>query len=207
MDSQHQSTGRDASLTDLYRHLLMRIPRTTGLAAPVATLGRAAPQQRPWCAFLVLLLLVAITSCGKDAEPKYETAWLHGSVDDRLELVAKHLRGFDMAMVETGYRYGELHWAMQDKNWKYADYQVKKIRLSMENGIQRRPKREPSARASIFEILSMVEEAIAERNMALLRKRFDQLTVQCNGCHAAEDVAFFNVMPPATRISSIQTTR
>jgi hypothetical protein len=35
--------------------------------------------------------------------------WLRGSVDERFAQVAKHLRGFDMAMVETGHRYGELY--------------------------------------------------------------------------------------------------
>ena len=188
------------------KHPLITVPRATAVAALAGPLGRAASKQRPWRGFSVLLL-VTITSCGRNAEPEYKTAWLQGSADDRFELVAKHLRGFDMAMVETGYRYGELYWAMQDKNWEYADYQVKKIRLSIENGIERRPKRAPSARASIFGILSMIEEAIAERKMALLRERFDQLTIQCNGCHAAEDVAFFNVIPPATRISSIQISR
>jgi hypothetical protein len=55
-----------------------------------------------------------------------ETAWPKGSVEGRFHLVAKHLRGFDMAMVETGHRYAELYWAGKDANWAYADYQLAK---------------------------------------------------------------------------------
>jgi hypothetical protein len=38
-----------------------------------------------------------------------EGGWLAGTVDDKFDTVAKQLRRFDMAMVETGYRYSELH--------------------------------------------------------------------------------------------------
>ena len=37
-----------------------------------------------------------------------EGGWLAGTVDAKFDTVAKQLRGFDMAMVETGYRYNEL---------------------------------------------------------------------------------------------------
>jgi hypothetical protein len=34
--------------------------------------------------------------------------WLKGTTDERLDVVAEQLRGFDMAMVEVGYRFTEL---------------------------------------------------------------------------------------------------
>jgi hypothetical protein len=45
---------------------------------------------------------------------------LTGSDEDKFDHVARQLRGFDMAMMEVGYRYTELFWAGQDKNWDYA---------------------------------------------------------------------------------------
>ena len=42
-------------------------------------------------------------------------------------------------MVETGYRYQELYWAGQDENWEYADYQLEKIKIAIENGLDADP--------------------------------------------------------------------
>jgi hypothetical protein len=73
-----------------------------------------------------------------------------------------------MAMVETGYRYTELYWAAQDDNWGYADYQIKKIRTAVENGLERRPKRAASAETFLKVMLPAVEEAITRRDASLL---------------------------------------
>ena len=54
-----------------------------------------------------------------------EAKWLvQGSSDERFVKIASQLRGFDVAMVETGYRYGELYWAGRDENYDYARYQL-----------------------------------------------------------------------------------
>ncbi len=47
-------------------------------------------------------------------------------------------------MVETGYRYQELYWEGQDQNWDYAGYHLNKIKIAIENGLERRPKRAKS---------------------------------------------------------------
>jgi len=88
--------------------------------------------------FVFGLLVLGITACTQPpaattaAPPTVsasgEGGWLAGTVDQKFDTVAKQLRGFDMAMVETGYRYTELHWAVQDRNWGYADYQIKSRR-------------------------------------------------------------------------------
>lgn len=128
-------------------------------------------------------------------------AWLlSGTNDDRFTRVAKHLQGFDVAMVETGYRYAELYWAGQDENWDYAKYQAGKIRTAVQNGVERRPRRGPSAQM-LEGALSAVEAAIAARDPALFSEQFSALTATCNACHHAEDVAFVRVRPPAARTS------
>jgi hypothetical protein len=135
--------------------------------------------------------------------PEDAEAWLlDGTTDERFARVAKHLRGFDVAMAETGYRYGELYWAGQDRNWDYAKYQAGKIRTAVRNGVERRPKRAQSAK--MLEIaLPGVEEAIKAKDAALFAERFDALTATCNACHHAERVPFVHVRPPTTRTSPV----
>lgn len=133
--------------------------------------------------------------------PSKGAAWLlAGTADERFARVAKHLRGFDVAMVETGYRYGELYWAGQDENWDYAKYQLEKIRTAVANGVERRPKRARSALALEMALVN-VEEAITRRDAPLFRTRFDALTSTCNTCHEQERVPFVHVRPPSVRAS------
>ena len=135
------------------------------------------------------------------AAPSEGEAWLlSGTSDERFARVARHLRGFDVAMAETGYRYGELYWAGQDRNWDYAKYQIEKIRTAVRNGVERRPKRGPSAQM-LEGALPGVEGAITARDPALFVERFNVLTATCNACHQAERVPFVHVRPPSFRTS------
>lgn len=122
--------------------------------------------------FALAFLVVGFAACTRPpaAAASGEGGWLAGTVDEKFETVAKQLRGFDMAMVETGYRYNELYWAARDRNWGYADYLAKKIRTAIENGLQRRPKRAQSAKTFLTIVLPAVEEAIARRDATLLRR-------------------------------------
>ncbi|MBM3778712.1 MAG: hypothetical protein FJW23_10825 [Acidimicrobiia bacterium] len=101
-------------------------------------------------AFVVGTLAAGCAPPPAEVPPPAETAvgadgWLSGTTDEKFETVAKQLRGFDMAMVETGYRFNELYWAVQDGNFGFAKYQTEKIRTALENGLERRPRRAKSA--------------------------------------------------------------
>lgn len=128
-----------------------------------------------------------------------EGGWLAGTVDEKFETVAAQLRGFDMAMVETGYRYNELYWAAKDSTWGSAQYQAGKIRTAIENGLKRRPKRAKSAETFLTIVLPSVEEAIKQRDAALLQDRMGPLRSTCNSCHKDEQVEFIQVGEPQTR--------
>lgn len=132
-----------------------------------------------------------------------EAKWLvQGSSDERFVKIASQLRGFDMAMVETGYRYGELYWAGRDENYDYARYQLQKIETAIARGVERRPKREPSSH-----VLDGPKEgllrAINTRNHKDFDTAFAALTVACNTCHVAEKVPFVHVAPPTVRTSVV----
>ena len=98
----------------------------------------------------------------------------------------------------------ELYWSGRDGNWPAAAYHVDKIRLAIENGLERRPKRAASARPFLEGPLTALGEAIAARDAALFAARFETLTAGCNACHASEEMGFLDVRPPTARTSPIQ---
>jgi hypothetical protein len=140
----------------------------------------------------------------QDNRPAGSDGWLKGDQDEKFNTVAGQLRGFDMAMVETGYRYAELYWAGQDQNWEYADYQVDKIRTAIENGLERRPKRSESAQPFLQTDLPAMKAAIQAQDTVLFRKNFVLLQASCRSCHVKEDVPFIQAVIPQVRVSSIQ---
>jgi hypothetical protein len=154
---------------------------------------------------VLTLTLGSLTACTQSppATASGEGGWLAGTADQKFDTVAKHLRGFDMAMVETGYRYNELYWAAQDGNWGYAQYQIQKIRTAVENGLERRPKRAASAETFLKIVLPAVEDAIVRRDASLLRERLATLRSTCNTCHEAEKVEFVHVGEPQVRTFTV----
>jgi hypothetical protein len=71
-------------------------------------------------AFMVRSTMVAVMFCAllmsacnrsngsqpvNDSQPVGEGGWLQGNTNEKFEVVARQLRGFDLAMVETGYRF------------------------------------------------------------------------------------------------------
>jgi hypothetical protein len=135
--------------------------------------------------------------------PSREPDWLQGDVDSRFQLVAKHLRGFDVAMAEVGHRYVELYWAGQDRNWAYAAYQLAKIETAVANGVERRPKRAASARMLDAAVIGM-RAAIVSTDRTSFDRAFAVLTETCNACHSAERVPFITVAQPNVRLSPVR---
>jgi hypothetical protein len=128
---------------------------------------------------------------------------LKGDENQKFETIAKQLRGFDMAMVETGYRYQELYWAGKDENWEYAAYQAEKIKVAIENGLERRPKRAASAQNFLNVALPEIGKAIATRDTIQFKQAFTALTANCMACHALEKVSFVTVKTPVERQSPV----
>ncbi len=160
---------------------------------------------------LLLVLIALITGCSEQNESKEEESynsgkdgWLSGSEADKFDMIANQLRGFDMAMVETGYRYQELYWAGQDQNWEYAQYQLEKIEKTIKNGLERRPKRAESAQNFLNVTVPEMKEAILKNDSLIFDQSFKLLTNSCNSCHAMEEVPFFTVNVPIHRQSPIR---
>jgi len=154
--------------------------------------------------FLIFSAFVFMACNQQESNGNAQGKWIKGSDQEQLNTIEKQFRGFDLAMVETGYRYQELYWAGQDENWEYADYQLEKIKVAIENGFERRPLRAKSAEHFMQEILPEMKRVLEKRDTASFNQGFQLLTANCNSCHALEDVSFFNVQIPETRHSPIK---
>lgn len=155
--------------------------------------------------FLITIILFAFYSCAqKDNKSTGSADWLNGTTDKKFETVSKHLRGLDMAMVETGYRYTELYWAGQDLNWEYAKYQLDKIRLAIENGIERRPKRAQSAKAFLEQAIPAMREVLEKKDSSTFNENFIIFQKACSTCHLKEKVAFIQSTIPQQRLSPVK---
>jgi len=88
---------------------------------------------------LCLSMVVFLFACNYRDKNKSSgpDGWLKGDESQKFETIAKQLRGFDMAMVETGYRYQELYWAGKDENWEYASYQVEKTPVERQSPVRK----------------------------------------------------------------------
>jgi len=160
-----------------------------------------------WKATLSFGLLLggclATYGCGGSSTRALGPTWLAADRDELQVQLERHLRGFDVAMMEVGHRYIDLYWAGEDANWEAAAYELQKLRLAIENGLERRPKRSTSARPFLAGPLAAMDEAVAVRNPELFAARFQGLTAGCNACHAMEQVPFFEIRPPESRVSPI----
>ncbi|MEC3907074.1 hypothetical protein VOI54_08580 [Tamlana sp. 2201CG12-4] len=155
-----------------------------------------------WSIYILCLFL--LVSCKDKYNKNAQGNWIQGTNQEKLETIENQFRGFDLAMIETGYRYQELYWAGQDENWEYANYQVEKIRKAIENGLDRRPKRAKSAEHFLNVALPEMEEALKEQDTVVFNKNFQMLSSSCISCHAMEKVPYFTVRKPLYRQSPIR---
>jgi hypothetical protein len=139
------------------------------------------------------------------APPNGGPAWIRGSTDERFAQVEKHLRGLDVGMAEIGYRHTELFFAVKDRNWDYADYQLGKIQLALELAVERRPKRGKSARAFLQDELPAVQAGIKSRDPSSASGALERLRSACMKCHVSEDVPYFTLHEPDHRLTPIRS--
>lgn len=153
----------------------------------------------------IIILTFGLFACNQQTDKNPEQGeWIKGTEAEKIKTIEKQFRGFDNTMVETGYRYQELYWAGEDQNWEYADYQLEKIKLAIENGLERRPKRAKSAEHFLTYVLPEMKKSLESKDTSVFNKNLQTLTINCNSCHAMEKVPFFTVKIPTDRQSPIR---
>lgn len=155
---------------------------------------------------LTFTILTFICAC-QSSKPVGRDGWLKGTTDEKLETVAGQLRGLDMTMVETGYRYTELYWAVKDTNWDYAHYQLEKLKSTLEYALVRRPKRAEPAKKYLTVALPAMGKSLDAKDVMVFDRQFIDLTQTCNDCHKSQEVAYFKVMQPVHRQSPIRSAQ
>lgn len=159
----------------------------------------------PFPAFLFTLLVLSglLLTAGCRDTPPTAGSWLSADPETRADQLARHFRGLDLAMMETGYRYHELYWAGQDSNWTYAAYQTDKMQLALELALERRPARAASAQPYLKVALPAMRAAIEQRDHPAFFQAFELLTQSCNACHGLEQVGTFEIRQPTRRHSAV----
>jgi hypothetical protein len=158
--------------------------------------------------FGILVIVATLAACSGRAVAERDaaaqrpggSAWPTGSTDERIESLADHIGGFSRAMMEVGYRYNELFFAGTERNWELAEYHAAKIGDAIEQGIERRPGRRPSAEIFLERELGALLDAIGARDPAAFERDYLRLTEGCNACHLREDVQFIVIRQPDRRI-------
>jgi hypothetical protein len=153
--------------------------------------------------FSIIFLSTFLFSCS-EKESNNDQEWLRGTSDEKISQVATHLRGFDIAMAEVGYRYKELYFAGETENWDYASYQIDKIQRVIELAAERRPARKESADLFVNNTIPQVKEAIAQKDKAIFIERMQSLTTGCNSCHQLEGYEFIVVEEATSKSSPVK---
>jgi len=159
---------------------------------------RRSPKDHVITSALLSLCFIALACANQDKKLQ----WLSGSSHDKFRQLEEQQGGFSRTMIEVTYRYSELYWAGQDKNWGYAEHQVEHMEETIELGLQRRPQRVQSAQM-IFPVLEELKKSIQAKDQQAFQRNFASLTKTCNACHIAENEPYIIVGPPSYRQTSI----
>lgn len=151
---------------------------------------------------IYIFALVLIVGCNEKSSNEGLT-WLNVPDNEKFKVIEKQFRGFDKTMMEVGYRYNELYWAGEDKNWELAKYHIEKIEHTIKLGAERRLKRKENAQM-IFPILIDLKSQVSSKNQKAFRENYRILRQTCNACHHAENVSYFNVEVPTVRLSPLK---
>jgi len=155
----------------------------------------------------LLLTLILLSSLLAQNNYSTKSNWLleTPTSEAKFQKIQTQFRGFDLAMVEVGYRFNTFYFALEDKNYDLAQYQLDKIKKAIVNGIQRRPKREKNSKLMFLDSqYELMSKALASHNTQKIDKEYTNTKNLCNACHKAERVPFIEVVDPSQRWQSIR---
>jgi hypothetical protein len=78
------------------------------------------------------------------------------------------------------------------------------MRVAIENGLERRPKRAASAESFLTDGLPAMKRIVKQRDSTTFLQGMQTLNSCCNACHGKEKVPFFAVNFPVARQSPIR---
>ena len=156
---------------------------------------------------LFLITSIIFISCNNNQNTEQKTPqgeWLKGTQEEQVKMIEKQFRGFGVTMVEVGYRYQELYWAIKDMNWGYAEHQLEELEEAIEYGLIRRPEREKSAKIFFDGEFKKLENFLKNQDTTNFDRVYQNFTNGCNACHAMEDHGYVTVKLPLERQSPVR---
>ncbi len=155
------------------------------------------------------IVLLSILFIGTLFANSYSTSseWLMdtNSTQEKFKKIQKQFRGFDLAMVEVGFRFNSFYFALKDKNYPLANYQLDKIKKAIINGIERRPKRKHNSNTLFLDTqYKNMKDTLAKKDSKKIWQEYNKTKQSCNICHVAENVPFINVVNPKYRWQPIK---
>lgn len=142
------------------------------------------------------LFIVAIQGSATPNNYSTHSEWLMeiDSSEKRFKAIQGQLRGFDVAMVEVGYRYEKIKEAIVLNNYDLALYHLHKIKRAIKDGYTRRPMRKESSDLYFLNGPYMpFEKALLSKNNKEVKKTLENIRVSCNACHVDQKVSFIKV--------------
>ncbi len=156
---------------------------------------------------ILLILLLSFSQLLAQNNYSTKSNWLMETKTDtqKFQAIQKQFRGFDLAMVEVGYRFNSFYFAIKDKNYDLANYQWDKIKKAITNGTHRRPKRKTNSEVMFLNTqYKTMKTALNKKDEKLIWQEYDQVKQSCNACHAAERIPFIKVIDPEYRWQPIR---
>ncbi len=146
---------------------------------------------------LFVVAIFVLCSCQeKEVAKKIDpNNWLQNAKteEEKSNLIQKQMRGFDVNMWEVGERYVLLKEAVHQNNHELALYHWEKIKLTIENGIEKRPKRAANAKAMFLDSFhSEIKVDLQSSENKIFLSTVEKINENCKSCHNAENVSFIN---------------
>ena len=151
-----------------------------------------------WCTGPLILALLLFNQGGWAQVAKAQKdskRWITGAANEveQFQRIEKYLRGFDQPMWEVGERYEKFYAALRRGNLELASYHWAKIKLTIENGIMKRPARRASADTFLLGATwDSVNAALQSGELTNAWKGFETARTACMKCHDAENVGYMN---------------
>jgi hypothetical protein len=105
--------------------------------------------------------------------------------------------GLGTVMMEYGYRFYVLYYAVKAKNWELAKYQLHEQLEIQEVGETTRPEYAEKLKEFELKYLKNLEDDIEKRDWLKFQKDYDKATNACNRCHFETGHKYIQYQLPA----------
>lgn len=118
------------------------------------------------------------------------------TANEKEQRLEKYLRGFDQPMWEVGERYQMIKQAIDRENYDLASYHWDKIKVTIENGLMKRPARRKNAELILLNSTwQEIKTDINSQDLDKAKQGLQKMRSACLACHAAEGLPFINDQP------------